>query len=375
MKVLIVVPAFPLQLEAIKGGVNSALSNLLKGFSSIPIKVRVVSFNREIDKPVVVRYADNITIHYMPESKLPHVINFIGRGAAMIRELIKEFNPSTVHFAMSGYILLTRLQGLAGKKQVVTIHGIPFAEAKTKINLKEKLVFYSNGLVELMFCPKNIIHISSYSAAQYSDKNTTTTIIANAIDPAYFKIPFKTTTDNKLIYIGSIEARKNLLYILQALKILVAKKIYFSLSVLGGFTDETYKKNVLEFIENNDLHNSVTLHGWTSQHHLQAILAQSDILVLASHQETLPMVIAESMSAAKVVVCSAVGGVPEMISHQNDGFLFDNSSVNNLVIILEKLYNNNVLVESIQIAARRKAALIYHSDIVAKKTLSFYQSL
>lgn len=375
MKVLIVVPAFPLQLNAIKGGVNSALSNLLKGFSAIPIKVRVLSFNREINKPVVVWYSDNISIHYTPEASLPHVINFMFKGSAIIEKHIKEFNPSIVHFAMSGYILLSRLFGLPFVKQVVTIHGIPFAEAKTKINLKEKLVYYSNGVVEKMFCPKNIIHISAYSSAQYSNKNKANIIIANAIDPVFFNIPIKSGTDNKLVYIGSIEARKNILYILNALKILKDKNVQFSLSVLGGFTDDVYKKKVLDYIQDNQLQNVVTLCGWTSQADVQVILGQADILVLSSFQETLPMVIAESMSAAKVVVCAAVGGVPEMITDGINGFLFNNNEVQNLVLILEKLYNNNLLVQQIQMAARKNAAAIYHTAIVAKKTVAFYESL
>lgn len=376
MRVLIVIPAFPLEIAAIKGGVNSALSNLLKGFSGIPIKIRVVSFNREIAKPVIKRYSDDISIHYMPEGKLPHVVNFLFNGSVILKQHIKEFEPSILHYAMSGYILLSKFfKGNAGIKQIVTIHGVPFAEAKTKINLKEKLVYYTNGIVETLFCPKNIIHISAYSAGQYKNKNKTTTIIPNAVDPVYFTLPVKFGTNNKLIYIGSIEARKNLIHILKAVKVLMDKNIFFTLSILGGFTDEIYKKEVLRFIENNNLKNVITLHGWTSQQDVQTVLVQSDILVLSSLQETLPMVIAESMSAAKVVVCTAVGGVPEMINNEKDGFLFDSSNVNNIVLILEKLYHNDSLIRQIQLTARNRAALNYHCEIVAKKTLQFYQSL
>ena len=376
MRVLIVIPAFPLEIAAIKGGVNSALSNLLKGFSGIPIKIRVVSFNREIAKPVIKRYSDNISIHYMPEGKLPHVLNFLFNGSVILKQHIKEFEPSILHYAMSGYILLSKFfKGNASIKQIVTIHGVPFAEAKTKINLKEKLVYYTNGIVETFFCPKNIIHISSYSAGQYKNKNKTTTIIPNAVDPVYFTLPVKFGTNNKLIYIGSIEARKNLIHILKAVKVLMDKNIFFTLSILGGFTDEIYKKEVLGFIENNNLKNVITLYGWTSQQEVQTVLVQSDILVLSSFQETLPMVIAESMSAAKVVVCTAVGGVPEMINNEKDGFLFNSNNIDNIVFILEKLYHNDSLIRQIQLTARNRAVLNYHCEIVAKKTLQFYQSL
>ena len=59
MKVLIIIPAFPINLENIKGGVNSALSNLLKGFASANIDVRIVSFNREISKLLKIKSIRN----------------------------------------------------------------------------------------------------------------------------------------------------------------------------------------------------------------------------------------------------------------------------------------------------------------------------
>ena len=60
MKVLIVIPGFPIDTNQIKGGVFSALSNLLKGFLHKNINVRVLSFNREIIEPINVKYSENI---------------------------------------------------------------------------------------------------------------------------------------------------------------------------------------------------------------------------------------------------------------------------------------------------------------------------
>jgi glycosyltransferase involved in cell wall biosynthesis len=277
---------------------------------------------------------------------------------------------------MSGYILLTRISGLFSLPQIVTIHGIPFFEAKQKNNLKDKMVYYTNGIVELLLCPRNIIHISKYSVEKSKQiKNKKYTIIPNAVSPDFFTIPFKNKTSNKLLYVGSIETRKNLVFILKALKILVDKKLFFSLEVLGGFSDEVYKKEVLTFIKENQLEEYVTLYGWQTQQKLQQVLAQSDILIMSSKQETLPMVIAEAMSAGKVVVSSTVGGIPEMVKHEEDGFLFELSSVNNAVSILENLYNNDILMKQIQTKARKRAIETYHCDKVAQKTISFYKSI
>ncbi len=376
MNVLIVIPAFPVNIENIEGGVNSALSNLLKGFSNANITIRVISFNREIFEETIVSYSKSIDIYYLPEGKLPHIFNFSFKGSSILKKHIAAFNPSIVHYAMSGYILLTRMFGLLQIPQIATIHGIPFSEAKQKINIKDKLVYYTNGIVELFFCPKNIIHISQYSVAKFTGRREKVfTIIPNAVSPDFFKIPFKNNTSNKLLYVGSIEARKNLLYLLKVLKVLVEKEFFFSLDVLGGFTDEVYKKEILSFIKNNQQEQYVTLHGWQSQQKLQEVLAQSDILIVSSKQETLPMVIAEAMSAGKVVVCSTVGGIPEMVKDGEDGFLFNIATIENALTILENLYNNNLVITSIQKKARNSAIDRYHCDKVAQKTISFYNQL
>jgi glycosyltransferase involved in cell wall biosynthesis len=375
MKILIVVPDFPLNPENIKGGVNSALANLLKGFANFDISIRVITFNREISEIFIAEYSKNTHIYYFPEAKLPHVFNFAFKGGAILKAQIKEFNPLIVHYGMSGYILLTKLLGLRHTIQMVTIHGIPFLEAKQKKTFKEKLVFYTNGFVEMLLCPKNIIHLSDYSQNQYAAKNSNFTLIPNATNPEFLSLPLKNIAQNKLLFVGSVETRKNILFILKLLKALTEKKIFFSLEVVGDFTDALYKNEVLSFIKHNELEKYIHFHGWKSQRELLGIMANVDILFVASKQETMPMAIAEAMSAGKVVVSAAVGGIPEMITDKEDGFLFHSFTVDAVLPILEQLYNNDAMVTKLGIKARDTARATFHCTKVAQKTMGFYSSL
>ena len=376
MKILIVIPAFPVNLQHIKGGVHSALVNLLDGFSGVDVWIRVLSFNRELATPMVVNYATNIAIHYLPEHKsFPHVFNFMWKGAAAVKTHIADFNANLVHYAMSGYILFTKLFRLP-VVQLVTIHGMAFREAKQKKTIKERLVWYSNGFTESLLCPENRIHLSNYARQLFGNSSFGySAIIPNAVSLGYFNLPIKNTTHNQLLYVGSIDANKNILLLLQSLTILAAKNILFNLSVLGDFTDEGYKAIVVDFIKKNKLDNQVIFFGWTPQPALQEKLAAADIVVVCSRQESLPMVIAEAMSAGKVVVASGVGGIPEMISDGEDGFIFNASVTNSLVDKLELLYNNNKLLVKIQNAAKAKAASVYHCTRVAQQTKAFYELL
>lgn len=376
MKVLILIPGLPANLNDIKGGVNSALINLLIGFSKTVVSVRVLSFNRDTTSVRTTQFSNNVEIYYIPESGLPHIFNFASKGSGVVRKHIKDFNPDVVHFAMSGYILLTGLFGLRKKKSLVTIHGIAFKEARQKETFREKLVWYSNGMVELLLRPANIIHLSKYSYSLVSaHQKGRFTIIPNAVNPGFFDLPLKTETNNTIIYAGSIDANKNILFLLRTLNTLLAKNIFYHLSVVGDFTDIHYKEEVLSYIKSNQLEKYITFHGWLSQDNFQRELLNCNILMVSSKQESLPMVIAEGMSAGKVVVSSLTGGTPEMITDNFNGFLFDLSQPAVAVEILERLYNNNSLVQSIQLAARQTAIATYHSDKVAEKTIEFYKSV
>jgi glycosyltransferase involved in cell wall biosynthesis len=376
MKVLILIPGLPANINDIKGGVNSALINLLIGFSNTAVSVRVVSFNRDTTSVRITQFSNNVEIYYIPESGLPHVFNFALKGSGVVRKHIKDFNPDVVHFAMSGYILLTGLFGLRKKKSLVTIHGIAFKEARQKERLKEKLVWYSNGFVELLLRPANIIHLSNYSYSLLpATKQGCITIIPNAVNPGFFDLPLKPGTHNKIIYAGSVDANKNILFLLKTVSALIAKKVFYYVSVVGDFTDDHYKKEVLDYIANNQLEHYIHFHGWLSQEKFQCELVKCDILMVSSKQESLPMVIAESMSAGKVVVSSITGGTPEMITDNINGFLFDLSQPAVAIEILERLYNNNGLMQSIQLAAKQTAISNYHSITVAEKTIEFYKSI
>lgn len=75
---------------------------------------------------------------------------------------------------------------------------------------------------------------------------------------------------------------------------------------------------------------------------LNEIYANSDILLLTSAYEGLPIVVMEMMAYGKVIVSTAVGGIPDYIQNGKNGFLIENSPeeaqiINQGVAILSQL--------------------------------------
>jgi glycosyltransferase involved in cell wall biosynthesis len=87
------------------------------------------------------------------------------------------------------------------------------------------------------------------------------------------------------------------------------------------------------------------------------------------------MVIAETMAAGKVVVSTAVGGIPEMIINEQNGFLFNIKDENAFYNILKLLYNNDGLLSDVGKKAKDFATTKYYCNKVAEKTIKFYNQI
>lgn len=376
MKVLIVVPQFPLDLNEIKGGVHSALINLIKGFAKTGVYIRVLSINNNIKAAIEKKISDKITIVYEPEGIFSfHLINYLFFGSALLKKHCMYFLPDLIHFQEGNSFLMLKRGIKTAVPIVLTIHGNAINDSFFKKKIIDKIKWRINGYLERVLHPYCIIYLSPISAYNSKFKKIAKSqIIPNAVDEQFFSINLKKINNNKLIFIGVLNNRRNLLLLLKTLNSLIYKRFNYTLDVIGGFENDQYKKIIINYVQKNKLQNSVTFHGWVGQNVILNYLNNSDILVMTSMVETLPMVIAEAMAAGKVVVSSDVGGVPNMITHKKNGFIFSLNHPNYLYEILKTLYDNHYLMQSISMEARKFAHDSYHHHSVAQKTLLFYKS-
>lgn len=379
MKLLMLVPNLPLDLKNIKGGIHSAVLNLLEGFINQDICVKVISFNKHLTDEHNLEFSENIQILYRHEGPYSfQSLNYLFNCSVIVKKYIKEFVPDLVHFEEGNAFLFIRVgMCFPETRQVLTVHGMTFYEGRMKKKYKDKVIWFFNGLAQYLLIPKNIIHISKYSFAKFQDQNVNfQTVIPNAVVSNFFELPIKRIASNKLLYIGVIDSRKNLLFLLQSLNDLLSIDIHFHLDVIGDFTDNNYRSTITSYLKNHcQLNPYVHFNGWKSQYQVMEFIQDCDIVILPSKQETLPMAIAESMAAGKVVLASSVGGVPEMITSEDDGFLFDISVVDSLTSILINLYKNDIVSQQIAKRAKETAFQNFHCNVVASQTVDFYRQV
>jgi len=99
------------------------------------------------------------------------------------------------------------------------------------------------------------------------------------------------------------------------------------------------EKEIREFIRENGLTDVIDIRGEVTGSDKRKVFAESDIFVMPSYSEGMPIVILEAMAAGLPVVATRVGALPEIIEEGKNGFLVEVGNYEDLankVLILVK---------------------------------------
>jgi glycosyltransferase involved in cell wall biosynthesis len=100
-----------------------------------------------------------------------------------------------------------------------------------------------------------------------------------------------------------------------------------------------------------------------------AVLAASDIFVLPSHFEGLPMSVIEAMLCGLPVVATAIRGPREQVVEEETGLLVPPASVSELAAALARLAGDPALRARMGAAGRARAMALYDEEAVVARTL------
>ena len=137
--------------------------------------------------------------------------------------------------------------------------------------------------------------------------------------PTMAKQPRTEGAPISLVYLGYIYKEKGIFDLLDVIASNRDRWLGHLTLTIGGQWDED---RVLNFIKDNDLGGIVKFVGWVSGDDKATILSKTDILILPSYYEGLPISILEAMSYAMPVITTPVGGIPEVVTDGVEGTLF-----------------------------------------------------
>jgi glycosyltransferase involved in cell wall biosynthesis len=89
---------------------------------------------------------------------------------------------------------------------------------------------------------------------------------------------------------------------------------------------------------------------------MKPFLKLTDVLVIPSRIEGIPIILMESLAMGVPVVASNIGGIPSVLKDYETGFLCDQGRLEDFVQSLERLYEDRGLYARLKLNARAYAA-------------------
>ncbi|MCB1917355.1 MAG: glycosyltransferase family 4 protein [Rhodocyclaceae bacterium] len=105
------------------------------------------------------------------------------------------------------------------------------------------------------------------------------------------------------------------------------------------------------------------------------LLAAIDICIQPSHSEGMPLALMEAASAAKPVVASRVGGVPEIIEHERSGLLVPPRSTGELAAALARLIERPLEARRYGECLHGRFASDFSLAVMVQRTEQHYRTL
>lgn len=131
---------------------------------------------------------------------------------------------------------------------------------------------------------------------------------------------------------------------------------------------------LIDTIEKFELQDYIEFKGWVSGDQKEELLQGSDVYVLPSYFEGVPISILEAMSFGKPIISTNVGGIPEIVENNSNGLLISPGDKKALLDAL-LFYSDNPM----KIKAHGNQSLLrikdYYPDAVTRQLEEIYATL
>lgn len=174
----------------------------------------------------------------------------------------------------------------------------------------------------------------------------------------------------RILCVARLSAEKGHIILLQALAKLHQRGMNFFCTMVG---DGPMRSQLEQMVVKLGLSGKVSFAGALPPDAVSEQNRQSDLLVLASFGEGIPVALMEAMSHQRPVVATYVGGIPELVRDGHNGYLVPAGSVGDLAEALERLLSN---VDDARIMGKHGRATVaegYRLDVAATRLAALFR--
>ena len=255
---------------------------------------------------------------------------FFARSYLRLKKLIKKntFDIIHIHMSYKGSFFrkyyVTKLCKKNSKKVIIHLHGSEFKD------------FYYSGdenrkaKIQELFNLADVTIVLGESWREFITSispKANVVIVNNAVKIPDIdeKKPHERVT---FLFLVALIKRKGVMDLLQATKQLVNEGVTsFKVLIAGSGAEEQSLKS---YVTENSLSNFVDFLGWVENDDKPGLFEKSDVLVLPSYNEGLPIAILEAMSYGLPIISTNVGSISEAVENDKNGYLFFPGNVDDM---------------------------------------------
>jgi glycosyltransferase involved in cell wall biosynthesis len=355
--------------ELLLGGGQRMAVHLATHLDADRFDVRILSLYDSCDS----NHEDILTQHTIPITYLGKRRGLDVRMYFRIGQVVRDYRPDIVHTHL--YSLQYALPAIILQRVPVavhTIHSMADKEGRGPGRLVRHLAFPNMiqpvaiaGEVErslkkkyhLKTCPMipngipvGTYHLESFDAQQWRAKQGFPTVAGALL----------------FLSIARLEPHKGHQLLLRAFSRIVARNPHSHLLLAG---DGSLRPDLEKQSQKLGIEQSIHFLG--ERNDIPQLLNAADIFVLASKWEGNPLSVMEAMAAGKPVVCSAVGGVPELVEHEWSGLLIPPGDELALAQAMQRLATDPAL----RVRLGREAANVARERFRASLMARHYEEL
>jgi glycosyltransferase involved in cell wall biosynthesis len=232
-----------------------------------------------------------------------------------------------VHFGTNSATVALLCHALGSPPYSMTIHGPEEFDKVGAIALPEKIKQ-----------AKLVVAISSFGKSQcqrwcnYQDWSKIQ-IVHCGVDPMFLEYPFvPLPSERRFVCVSRLSEQKGHLLLIEAVNQLVKAGFKFKLIFVG---DGPLRPEIEQLINRLGLENYIEITGWATNTQVQQQILASQVFVLPSFAEGLPVVLMEALALSRPVISTYIAGIPELVEPGKNGWLVPAGSLEDLTLALK----------------------------------------
>ena len=370
---------FVIESLSSKGGAEHALINLVTEFKNRGLKPQIVYLWEPND---FTNYLNSLGIKTHTLSLRNRWSIFLG-FSRLLKILYKEKPDilNAINFFPMFYSALTK-PFLWKTCRVVSFHNMGYEtyQANSLVRkLRKKIDIFLNKAIDGHTAVSSAVAVSYKHHLKLSSIKVVSNIIPEkkilSLLPNKRRKSISKEVDSQqhqIIMAGRLVPEKGYNFMISAMSLLNKKGIKVKLDIYG---EGPLLEEINQKIESYDLTSKISINKSVEHKVLFNKIFHSDLLVMSSISEGLPMAAAEAMVIGTPIIATKVGGLPEMIEDKISGILVDSKDPEALANAIEKVLKDKDLQIQLSEGGVKRIKKEYSSEKICMNLINYFKEV